>query len=206
VANLAAPTLEAKECLYALIGSRYFEIEYSALALVSLCRTDDNLAEHLKLLRNSLHAMFEKCNVSQEAKFRIAENVMNCISTYKLSEELEKISIVDPERNWCSSDNWLLEALTYTEDKPPLIQHKLDDGLYIFRSDKPDIAFEIKEQPRIPFMYTVPLCIVAPSSTPKLSSLENDWISETEDVFSDLFYIPFNYNQTSRRNIRYARV
>lgn len=206
VANLASPTKEAKKCLLALIGSNYFELAYSGLALVSLCRVDGaNLADHLKLLRDPLLSMFEKYKVNDVAKRRLAESVLNTIGLFNLKEGLNNISISDPARFWLSSDNWFLVALTDASitGRPLIGTTAHNNVISIFTPDKPEIKFELEDnQPKKQYEIS-PSCFNVKTEILQISTDADLLITDTLSRYDNLFCFTSNpYMNSTGSNLK----
>ena len=111
VIDLAAPTDESRKCLEMLIGSRNFNIAYSGLALMTLCRVaPDDFVAHMDLLRAPLAKMFEQFRTDEETKKRLAERIELAVTPAVLAEGLPKLCLSEPSRG-DARDMWLLRHI-----------------------------------------------------------------------------------------------
>lgn len=109
VIDLAAPTKECRICLEMLIGSRNFNIAYSGLALMTLCRVAPHaFVDHMDLLRAPLAKMFDKFKTDEETKKRLAERIEVAVPRDVLAEGLPKL-------RW--EDMWLRRHLSIDTDE-----------------------------------------------------------------------------------------
>ncbi|MCP5368722.1 MAG: hypothetical protein H6907_21820 [Hyphomicrobiales bacterium] len=104
VIDLAAPTVASRDCLEMLIGSRNFNVAYSGLALLTLCRVAPrDFAAHMNLLRAPLARMFEEFQTDEETKKQLAQSVKVAVTGKVVAEclfELALLESVKPNDQW----------------------------------------------------------------------------------------------------------
>lgn len=94
VIDLAAPTGASRACLEMLVGSRNFNVAYSGLALLTLCRVaPQGFVAHMDLLREPLAKMFEHFGTDEGTKKRLAEGIALAVTPVRLAEDLSKLRL-----------------------------------------------------------------------------------------------------------------
>ena len=94
IIDLAAPTEASRACLEMLVGSRNFNVAYSGIALLTLCRlAPAGFVEHMNLLRAPLAKMFEKFETDEETKKRLAEEIEIAVTVFTLAENLRNLRL-----------------------------------------------------------------------------------------------------------------
>lgn len=117
VIDLAAPTDESRTCLEMLIGSRNFNIAYSGLALMTLCRvTPCNFVAHMDLLRAPLAKMFEQFATDEETKKRLAERIKLAVTPDVLDKASSKLHFSEPGRG-DAEDMWLFRYIVDLDER-----------------------------------------------------------------------------------------
>lgn len=137
VVELTNPTQGVVDCLHALIGSRNFDVAYSGLALVALCRAvPEKFIEHMEFMQRSLASMFAKYQLTEADKQLIARRVATAVGLFVLANWLPRIQLADPcDSATTLSDNWLFDSF-FLGEKPILqFQHSK-----IIWHGKPEIA------------------------------------------------------------------
>lgn len=112
VADLAAPREEATTCLHALIGSRFFDHAYAGVALLALCKADDQgLVEHMQRLREPLAKMFQEFELDHNITQQLALGVLDRVGLPALVRSLTALKYDDRPSPSGPSDNWLIIGL-----------------------------------------------------------------------------------------------
>ena len=137
VIDLAAPTEEARACLEMLIGSPNFNIAYSGLALMTLCRVAPHaFVAHMKLLRAPLAKMFEQFGTDGETEKRLAEGIALAVTPAVLAEALPKLRLSERGRGG-AEDMWLFPHIGVDTD---------EQNAPVVRSlSEPSLTFEIPD-------------------------------------------------------------
>lgn len=136
VIDLAAPTAASRTCLEMLIGSRNFNVAYSGLALMTLCRVaPQDFVAHMDLLRAPLAKMFEQFGTYEETKKRLAEGIALAVTPAGLAENLSKLHL--SERG-DAADMWLFRHIGFDLD---------ERDVPVIRSlSEPSLKIEIKDR------------------------------------------------------------
>ena len=117
VIDLAAPTEESRTSLEMLIGSPNFNIAYSGLALMTLCRVAPrDFVAHMDLLRAPLAKMFKQFGTDDETKKRLAERIALAVTPVVLAEGLPKLRLSERGRG-DAEDMWLLPHIGVDTDE-----------------------------------------------------------------------------------------
>ena len=130
VIDLAAPTEESRKCLERLIGSRNFNIAYSGLALMTLCRVAPHaFVAHMDRLRAPLAKMFEQFGTDEETEKQLAERIALAVTPVVLAENLSKLRL---------QDMWLLRHIVHINEQNVPVVRSLSE---------PSLTFEIPDGP-----------------------------------------------------------
>ena len=142
VIDLAAPTEESRDCLERLIGSPNFNIAYSGLALMTLCRVAPrDFVYHMALLRAPLAKMFKQFATDKETKKRLAERILRAVPPAVLAESLPKLRLSERGRG-AAEDMWLLPHIDiYTDEQ---------GNSFVISSSEPSLKFKIPDEPNEP--------------------------------------------------------
>ena len=125
VIDLAAPTDESRACLKMLIGSPNFNIAYSGLALMALCRVAPrDFVAHMDLLREPLAKMFEQFRTDEETKKRLAKRIALTVTPAVLAENLSKL---------CLEDMWLLRHIVEIDEQNVPVVRSLSEPSLTFK-------------------------------------------------------------------------
>jgi hypothetical protein len=100
------------EGLKALIGSKNFNLAYSGIALVALCRADGRgLAAHMQRLRKPLASMFREYHTPPDARRELARTILAAVGLERLVSALPNLKYFDPSAASAATDGWLIEDL-----------------------------------------------------------------------------------------------
>ena len=135
VIDLAAPTAASRTCIEMLLGSRNFNVAYSGLALLTLCRiAPHDFVAHMKLLRAPLAKMFEQFRTDKETKKRLAEGIALSVTPIRLADDLCKL---DLSERGDAADMWLFPhiGVGFNERNIPVVRSL----------SEPSVQIEIKE-------------------------------------------------------------
>ena len=136
VIDLAAPTDESRDCLEMLIGSRNFNIAYSGLALMTLCRVaPHDFVDHMALLRAPLAKMFEQFGTDEETEKRLAERIALAVTPAVLAENLSKLRLSERGRG-DAEDMWLFRHIVHINERNVPVVRSLSE---------PSLTFEIPD-------------------------------------------------------------
>ncbi|MDQ3583871.1 MAG: hypothetical protein M3495_20755 [Pseudomonadota bacterium] len=146
VAQLAAPRIEAVDCLRALIASRHFDNAYAGIALTALCHADDrDLVGHISLLRRALADMFREFVTPEEYKHELARSVLDAVGLRTVVQALPSLEYFDPQDELAPLDTWFAGACL--GGKRPLLRRDETKGhIYFFRPNKPSVREPLPQQ------------------------------------------------------------
>ena len=138
VIDLAAPTEESRACLEMLIGSPNFNIAYSGLALMTLCRVAPrDFVAHMDLLRAPLAKMFEQFGTDEETEKRLAEGIALAVTPAVLAENLSKLHLLERGRG-DAEGMWLFRHIVHINEQNVLVVRSLSE---------PSLMCEIPDAP-----------------------------------------------------------
>lgn len=146
IVDLAAPREDATTCLRALIGSRFFDHAYAGVALLALCKADDQgVVDHMTRLRESLAAMFQEFEPDHNVKQQLARGVLDRIGLPALIKSLTALKYDDRHTPSGLSDNWLILGLL-SGPRAPLVYEQNDIGYRFARAENQTIWETLPER------------------------------------------------------------
>ena len=184
VIDLAARTEESRVCLKMLIGSRNFNIAYSGLALMTLCRVaPHDFVAHMDLLREPLAKMFEQFGTDEETKKRLAERIALAVTPAVLAEGLPKLRLSE-RGSGDAEDMWLFRhiGVDIGERNVPVIRSL----------SEPSLTFEIpdgssKERFAGRRMGRAGVVEISPRITDFINQINQQWKAEEVEFSLSLF-------------------